>query len=569
MLRFCRIVVGIIVLGVAVVPMANAEEKSPQAVLDQFIQLSPADVAAHVAQLKQQLAEVEAKAAGLRAQAAAADTKRQDIEKSLSPYVVVTEAMMPKKPAKTEATPAVMKEAAGPKINFSDHVLPIFEARCMNCHNQDKRKGGLALATYGLMKDGGSTGEPLFEAGNASDSYIVALIERTEDPVMPPEGKGQPVPQEEIDLIKQWIDAGAPANADSKVRVAKAEKQEANPVFIAADFADTPPMPEVPLAAFQSSAKRGLTARAMATSQTAPLLAVGSDRQVLLYDVEKLELLGTLPYPEGEIFSLSFSLNGELLLAAGGVGGKSGTAAVWKVRTGERLGTYGKFYDTLYAADISPDHKMVAVGGTDRKVKVFDAADGSLLYEMDKHNDWIYSIKFSPDGELLATGDRAGGLYYWQAANGRFVEPLNGHNGPIHDMTYTYDSNIMATAGDDGTVILWDTWKYKQIRKIKAHNGAALSVHYAKNNELITAGKDGLTKKWTNDGKTVLTYPKLADWAYQTRFGASDSLVITGDWNGKLAVWDNAKAEARKELYTLPKENVKVASTPKDSTQTD
>jgi WD40 repeat protein len=568
MLKFRWIALGLIALqSVALFP-AIAEEKSPDAVLNQLMQLPPAEIAAHIATLKKQLAEVESQSKGLKDQAAALDAKRKTVEGNLQPYTVLIKAMAPK-PPKTQATPAVMNAGGQTNLNFADHVLPIFEARCMKCHNQDKRKGGLSLATYGLMGDGGSSGEPLFTAGEADDSYIIALITQSEDPIMPPEGKGDPLAADQVDLIRQWIDSGARAQADSKVLLARKEKKVANPVFLAAEFADTPPMPEVGLAAFQSSAKRGLTARAMATSQTAPLLAVGGDRQVLLYDIENMKLLGVLPYAEGEIFSLSFSLNGELLLAAGGIGGKSGTAVVWNVRTGERVGTYGKFYDTLYAADISPDHKMVAVGGTSRKVKVFDAADGELLYEMDKHNDWVYSIKFSPDGELLATADRAGGLYYWQAANGRFVEPLNGHNGPIHDMTYTYDSNIMATAGNDGTVILWDTWKYKQIRKIKAHNGAALSVHYAKNNELITSGKDGVTKKWTNDGKNVLTYPKVADWAYQTRFGASDSLVITGDWNGKLAVWDNAKAEAKSELFTMPNLNAKVAANPTDTRQTD
>lgn len=547
---------------------ASAQEKSPDVVLKQFMELPPAEIASHVKTLKAQLAELETKSKALKDQAAALDAQRKMVEGNLKPFTVVIKAMLPEQP-KTVATPAVMETGGQASINFTDHVLPIFEARCMKCHNQDKRKGGLSLATYGLMGDGGSSGEPLFTAGDADDSYLMALITQSEDPIMPPEGKGDPLGAAEVDLIKRWIESGARAQADSKVLLAKKEKKEANPVFLAAEFADTPPMPEVGLAAFQSTAQRGLTARAMATSQTAPLLAVGGDKQVLLYDIEKMELLGVLPYAEGEIFSISFSLNGELLLAAGGIGGKSGTAVVWNVRTGERVGTYGKFYDTLYAADISPDHKMVAVGGTSSKVKVFDAADGALLYEMDKHTDWIYSIKFSPDGELLATADRAGGLYYWQAANGRFVEPLNGHNGPIHDMTYTYDSNIMATAGNDGTVILWDTWKYKQIRKIKAHSGAALSVHYARNNELITSGKDGVTKKWTNDGKNVLTYPKLTDWAYQTRFGASDSLVITGDWSGKLAVWDNAKAEAKSELYTMPKQNVKVAAKPADTQQTD
>ncbi len=339
------------------------------------------------------------------------------------------------------------------------------------------------------------------------------------------------------------------------------EKKEANPVFLAAEIKDgPPPMPEVPLVAYKTAAQRGIAVRAMAASSTAPLLATGGDHQVLLYNLDTYKMIGTLPFPEGEIYAMNFSFNGELLLVCGGINGGSAAAVIYDIRQAKRVGSYGKGYDSILAGDISPDHRMVALGGPDKKVRVYDTDGGALLYQMDKHTDWVESIRFSPDGELLATADRGGGLYYWQAANGRFVEPLSGHNGAIHDIAYTYDSNIMATAGEDGTVILWDTWKYKQIRKIKAHNGPVLSVNYNRTNELISTGKDGQTLKWGNNGKQISKYPQLPDWSYQSRFAAKDTLVVTGDWAGDIVVWNAADAKEVARLSTRPTADMMLAS---------
>ena len=42
------------------------------------------------------------------------------------------------------------------KITYQDHIGPLFESACNSCHNADKAKGGLDLATYSNMLKGGS-----------------------------------------------------------------------------------------------------------------------------------------------------------------------------------------------------------------------------------------------------------------------------------------------------------------------------------------------------------------------------------------------------------------------------
>ena len=67
------------------------------------------------------------------------------------------------------------------------------------------------------------------------------------------------------------------------------------------------------------ASSRAAAASAIAVSPWAPLVAVGGQKQVVLYSSETLQPLGVLPFPEGQPRVLKFSRNGALLLAGGGV----------------------------------------------------------------------------------------------------------------------------------------------------------------------------------------------------------------------------------------------------------
>jgi len=105
---------------------------------------------------------------------------------------------------------------AGEPIDFTNHVLPILEDRCLNCHNEpyDKNgrtiqpKAGLALNTYEMVMKG-NLDNTVVTAGDVADSYLheVLTLDEDDDMFMPP--KGGPLTAEQIDIIKRWIEEGA------------------------------------------------------------------------------------------------------------------------------------------------------------------------------------------------------------------------------------------------------------------------------------------------------------------------------------------------------------------------
>jgi len=545
----------------ATAPVPAQDAPSPDAAIDQLLKLDPAQLVEKIKALKAQQAQQAAEAKQHAEEAAKLEaelaSKQQQVEGVMNSIKVLGEKYFPApEPAPAEMA-AEEKQAKMEKKdvkNFLDHVQPILAQHCANCHNEDRRKSGFAVTSFNLIMEGGSSGS-VIQPGDPDNSRLMKLIAQAEEPVMPPSGEA--IPADQIEVIRQWIAAGALMDKDSQP-MAKAEKEEIGTmegdVYIAARFADTPPLPEVTLASAQPIGQRGVIARAMDTSPTAPLMAVGANKQVLLVNTETLETLGALPFPEGNIFTLTFSVNGELLVVGGGEEGAKGIGAVYNVRTGERTGTYGQYYDTVLAADISPDHQFIALGGPNRAVRVYDAETAEELYKIDKHTEWIYAVKFTPDGEVLTTADRGGGMYVWQAKTGRYVEELRGHEGAIHALEYTYDSKVLASAGEDGTVQLWDTWKYSRIRSFQAHGVPVLNLDVNKESKILTTGQDAVAKLFNMEGKEEKKFGGLEDWGYTTCFSHGGGKVLAGNWKGQIHFWNSDSAELVTTMDTMPQQ---------------
>src|SRR4029079_5193115 len=91
-------------------------------------------------------------------------------------------------------------------IDFERQIQPIITDRCLECHSQDKRKGGLSLATYADALDGGRNG-PAIRPGNSARSILIHRLTGAVEPQMPKDK--DPLTTRQIALIRQWINEGA------------------------------------------------------------------------------------------------------------------------------------------------------------------------------------------------------------------------------------------------------------------------------------------------------------------------------------------------------------------------
>ncbi|MBC7978929.1 MAG: hypothetical protein H7Y36_00020 [Armatimonadetes bacterium] len=382
------------------------------------------------------------------------------------------------------------------KTTFDDHVFPIFQQSCLNCHNPDKTKGGLDLSSFSSALKGSSGGK-IVEPGDVGSSLITS-VQQTGDKKMPPEG--DKLSGAQIDILKRWIDGGLLENKASSARKPTKPKFEtslrSDP---AAKPEGPPPMPEHLLLEPPVVTSRPAAIHAMTTSPWAPLIAITGQHQILLHHTESLELVGILPFPEGEPTCLAFTPDGRYLIVGGGVPGKSGVTVTFDITNGARLLTVAKEFDSILAADIRPGFDIVATGGPSRLLKIWSTESGEVTKSIKKHTDWITALDLSADGVLLASGDRNGGVWVWESHTANEFHTLRGHQAAITAAVFRSDSNILATASEDGTVRFWEMNGGSEVKKIDAHPGGVTAFAFARDGLSVTAGRDSKAKLWKKD----------------------------------------------------------------------
>ncbi len=98
---------------------------------------------------------------------------------------------------------------------YNDLVEPIFEAKCLQCHNSSKSKGDLTMETRDALLKGGKDGK-LWDSTQADLGMLMKRIHLSleDKDHMPPDGKPQ-LTEGEMAILYAWIKTGA--NFDNKV----------------------------------------------------------------------------------------------------------------------------------------------------------------------------------------------------------------------------------------------------------------------------------------------------------------------------------------------------------------
>jgi hypothetical protein len=99
-----------------------------------------------------------------------------------------------------EPTPELPITEGSP--SFEIYVGPLLTTKCTGCHG-DLATGGLNMLTYASLMEGGANG-PVIVPGDSANSLLYK--------VQSAGGHFANLTAEELEIIKQWIDAGAPEN---------------------------------------------------------------------------------------------------------------------------------------------------------------------------------------------------------------------------------------------------------------------------------------------------------------------------------------------------------------------
>ncbi len=336
--------------------------------------------------------------------------------------------------------------------SFAADVAPILHRRCASCHMGDKAKGGWSAETYGRLTVPGDTGETPLVPGNPGASELFRLMASDDEFERMP-SSGDPVPAEELEVLRDWIQGGAEVPT---------EQQDVSLAELSARSTRHAPAPE--------HYAHPLAVTALSFTADGQRILTSGVREVLAFDVTSGRLVhryGGLPQrihsivPEGE----------GSIAVAGGLAGSAGELRRVALGGGEVAPAVDVFRDLALGVAVSSDGTKLAACAADGSVACYDASTGRRLWKSELHTDHVADLAFTATGEFVITASRDHSAKVYAAETGELWTSYTRHTQTLPDREmYQHaifavatgpGSDRVVTAGEGGEVHVWEPRLYR------------------------------------------------------------------------------------------------------------
>lgn len=427
-------------------------------------------------------------------------------------------------------------------------IRPIFRKNCTVCHNERRREeldisAGIVLDSLGSIRQGQRQGQALVLAGQPEQSLLYRSLVTTDvKKRMPLEA--DPLPAQEIELIRRWIAAGLPEGE----RPAQGEASGSS-VRLVRTLPVTLPTRASPPPSLKLSGPLQLTVpigplapgTAVAFSPEGQLLACGSYGQVSVWDLSRVEPLWSTTQVLGMVHDVKFSPDGQVLAVGGGQPSARGEVRLFDARSGQLRRVLTGHQDSVSTVAFSPDGRFLASASYDKTVRLWDVSTGQMRHSFTGHSDFVYAVAFAPDGQwyVTASKDRTGRIV--DTATGRSRLTLSGMNDEVLAAAVHPQGALAVTGGLEPQLSWWDPRTAERKNRTAAPAVAVHELAFDTGGKLLAAaGGDGTLRLYNGSNGALLRSVRVADAVFAVALDAPGQRVATGSSDGWVRLWSTA-----------------------------
>jgi hypothetical protein len=482
------------------------------------------------AAMKTQKIEGDAWQKAVQAQLTGLEPSLQKLNAELQ--IINSESLIARKQAESALEPL------GRFISFSRHVAPILAERCIACHNTRSPGGRLNLDSFAALSKGGEAG-PALTAHKSAESLLLTMIQ---DGSMPKDA--DPLKPEEIAIVKQWIDVGAPLDAG---------------VPVTADLFDVMPERSQPLP--PNEYRVAIPVTAVAFNADGSQLASSGYHEVLVWSTADGTLVRRISNVAERIYDVEFSADGATLAVAAGTPGQLGEVKLFSAADGALVRTLVRSRDAVFALSFSPDGQQIACAGADRSIYVVNAATGEQTTHIEDHADWVMDINWSPNGQRLVSSSRDKTCKVFDAATGNPVITFPGHGEPVYTAAFLADGTTVVSGGGDKRLRVWNSADAKEVRAIGGFGGDVFRVQILPGDIILSASGDrAVHENKAADGGEIRKFAGHNDWVYTLSASVGKKMIASGSYDGEIRLWNSEDGKMTTSFIAIPKGQQAVAA---------
>ena len=264
-------------------------------------------------------------------------------------------------------------------------------------------------------------------------------------------------------------------------------------------------------------------------------IAKADGAQVTIWDLDTRRAVTTLTAHTDDVFSVSFSLNGQWLATA-----SSSAVYLWDAKDYQRLGTLdgGEF-----VAKFSPHGEYLLTGATNGLI-LWDTRTWAKLKSLETP-PWTgdaFSCRpsFSPDGnEIGAPADDGIHLY---GVPGLEEKAVFEHQLPrLRFLAFSPDRRTLAASTvHDKIFKLWNLGTTNDARLVSGHSDAVLDAAFSPDgSKLATCSCDQTIRIWdVSSGQSVRTLKGNLEEVFRVAFSPDGKTLASVSKGGEVKIWD-------------------------------
>ncbi|MDT8445408.1 MAG: WD40 repeat domain-containing protein [bacterium] len=263
------------------------------------------------------------------------------------------------------------------------------------------------------------------------------------------------------------------------------------------------------------------------------LMSLSVDGETVLWDLTQMSKVRKYEMPKGfKAQCLRISPDNKLIA----VGGNASVIKVFDRNTGQEQYELQGHKGKINSLDFHPTEPKLVSVGADKTVIYWDLKTKRSLFKREIHNGQINMVRFSRDGEQFATGSADRTAKVFRSYDQQLLFTLSGHERGVRAVAFSPNKDVLATASDDTKIRTFDLVSGKLQNDFVGHEFIVSDMAFAPHGKaMVSASRDKTIKIWdVNAGKFIRTLSGQEDQITALAMTPDGKLIAVGNLTGRI-----------------------------------